>query len=134
MLLNEFKNKKILIVEDDSSSSQLLTEYFSLTGVKIVLAKTGNEAIHFFKKYAKEIDLILMDIKLPEKNGLKATQEIRLFNKHIPIIAQTASVSHEEVKSYLSSGMNDCIPKPYRQDEIINIVLKHLPKQKSLNV
>ncbi len=128
MFSNKLINKTILIVEDDVYSYELLKEYFLVTGAKIIHAKTGVEAIKCFKKQVKFIDLILMDIKLPQKNGLSATQEIRLFNKNIPIVAQTASVAHCEIETYLSSGMNAVISKPYRRTELLNIVLKYLPK------
>lgn len=131
MNYNNLKNKTILIVEDDPFSFELIHEYFSNTGVKIIHAKTGNDAIYCFKHSKRKIDLILMDIKIPEKSGIKATKEIRESDKKIPIIAQTANVIISEPNPYISSGMDDYILKPYKQKDLIEIVLKHLPKVKS---
>lgn len=120
-----FKNKKILIVEDDIFSKQLLNLFLSSTEAKLFYASTGAEAIDFCKKNA-DLDLVFMDIKLPEKSGIIASNEIRKFNKSLPIIAQTASVLKEELKTYLNSGMNDYITKPYTKEDILKIASKHL--------
>jgi len=125
MFLSKLNNKKILIVENDISSSQLLFEFFASSKAHIIHARNGNEAISILKKN-KDIDIILMDIKLPQKSGIWATKEIRRFNQNIPIIAQTASVLAQEIEQYKISGMNDFISKPYRQQEILNIVQKHI--------
>ena len=125
MYKNKLKNKTILIAEDDIFSFQLLSEYFSDTGAHIIHVKTGLEVIEMCKNI-QDIDLILMDIKLPEKNGIEATEIIRTFRKEIPILAQTAGIMSNEIESLFSTGINDFIRKPYNKFDILEKVLKLL--------
>jgi len=125
MFQKKLIDKRILIVEDDEGSKQLLFEFFSSTGAELFYANNGNDAISVVKTHPS-INLILMDIKLPEKDGLFATKEIRKFNNTVPIIAQSAYAFIEDIENVKSSGMNDFISKPYRQKEILELVLKHI--------
>lgn len=125
MYKNKLSNKIILIAEDDIFSFQLLSEYFSETGADIIHVKTGNEVIEMCKN-KEEIDLILMDIKLPGKTGIEAAKIIRTFRKEIPILAQTAGLLSNEIENLISSGINDYIRKPYNKFDILEKVLKLL--------
>ena len=77
----------------------------------------GKEAVELCMKN-KNIDLILMDIQMPEMNGLEATEEIKKFNKNIPIIAQTANAIMEERQKCLSAGCDDFVTKPVNISEL----------------
>ena len=125
MFKNQFQNKTILIVEDDPFSFMLLIEFLSITSAKILHAKNGIEAVKLAKK-KPDIDLILMDIKLPLKDGIEATKDIRRFRKNIPIIAQTANAMACEVEKFYASGINDYITKPYKQFDVLRKVQKFL--------
>lgn len=122
MYKNLLKNKTILIAEDDIFSFRLLTEYFSTTGADIIHAKTGTEVIEMCKN-KPNIDLILMDIRLPEKNGMEAATIIRTFRKEVPILAQTAGILSNEIDNLFASGINDYIAKPYQKNTILDKVL-----------
>jgi len=102
-----------------------LDAVFQGTGVKILFAKNGNEAIELCKNISG-IDLVLMDLKMPGTNGLKATQEIRKFNTKIPIIAQTAMASEEDKQNCLLVGCNDIITKPIEVFELMVLVNKYI--------
>jgi CheY-like chemotaxis protein len=78
---------------------------------KIIYARTGKEAVELCKNNPK-IDIILMDIKMPEMNGYEAAKEIRKFNKDVIIIAQTAFALAGDKEKVLNSGCNDYITKP----------------------
>ena len=125
MFKNKFQNKTILIVEDDPFSFMLLFEFLSITSAKILHAKNGIEAVKLAKKNP-DIDLILMDIKLPLKDGIEATKDIRRFRENIPIIAQTANAMACEVEKFYASGINDYITKPYKQFDVLRKVQKFL--------
>ncbi len=94
---------------------------------KILYAKTGNEAIELCRKNS-EIDIILMDIKMPEGNGYKATHEIRKFNEDLIIIAQTAYAQTRDKELAMEAGCNDYISKPIIKDELLKMI-NHLMKQ-----
>lgn len=123
--LYQWPNKRILIVDDEEVNAMFLDAVFQGTGVKILFAKNGNEAIELCKNISG-IDLVLMDLKMPGTNGLKATQEIRKFNTKIPIIAQTALVSEEDKQNCLLVGCNDIITKPIEVFELMVLVNKYI--------
>jgi CheY-like chemotaxis protein len=78
---------------------------------QILHAVNGNQAVELCRSISK-IDLVLMDIKMPEMDGLEATRQIRQFNKKIPIIAQTAFFMEIDPQKCLAMGCNDCVTKP----------------------
>ena len=113
----DFKNKTVLIVEDDESNYLFLKKTLEKKKIKTLHATNGEQAIEICH-LQKEIDLVLMDIQLPVLNGLEATIAIRLFNKNIPIIAQTAYAMLEDRDKCLDVGCNDFITKPIEYVEL----------------
>jgi CheY-like chemotaxis protein len=94
--------------------------------VHCAIAENGIEAIQMVKN--NNYDLVLMDINMPKKNGIEATQEIRSFNNNTPIIALTAVEVIEMRKQIFKSGMNDIIVKPYDINKFNQTLLKNLPQ------
>lgn len=117
----DWPNKVILIVDDEEVNAMFLDAVFHGTNAQLIFAKNGQEAIDLCKSISK-IDLILMDLKMPGTNGLKATKEIRKFNYKIPIIAQTALTSEEDKINCEKSGCNDMITKPIEVEELLKLV------------
>ncbi len=109
--LNLKSKKHILIAEDEDNNFLLLKIYLKDICAKIGHAKDGKQAIEYVKSH-DDIDLILMDIKMPNVNGVEAMYEIRKINSNIPIIAQTAFVMAEDKRKLMSYGFDDYIPKP----------------------
>jgi CheY-like chemotaxis protein len=120
-----WNNKVILIVEDEEVNGLFLEAVFHDTEARTLYAKNGFQAIELCKTISK-IDLILMDIRMPVMNGLKATQEIRKFNQNIPIIAQTALSLEEDRQQCLLAGCNDAVTKPIDVEELLFILNKYL--------
>jgi CheY-like chemotaxis protein/nitrogen-specific signal transduction histidine kinase len=120
----KWSDKVILIVEDEEVNGLFLEAIFQETGAQTLYAKNGLQAIELCKSINK-IDLILMDIRMPVMNGLKATKEIRKFNQMVPIIAQTALSLEEDRQNCLQSGCNDSIIKPIEVEELLNLVNKY---------
>ena len=112
------KKLKILIAEDDDISTQFLTIVIKDLVSEIIFAETGKETVNLCKKHA-DIDLILMDIKMPEMDGIQATKKIREFNKDIYIIAQTARALDGDREEALNAGCNDYIAKPINRDDLL---------------
>ena len=115
---------KILIAEDDKISEMLLQETMKLYSNKLLKATTGIEAVQVCRN-APDIDLVLMDIRMPEMDGYKATRQIREFNKEVIIIAQTAYGLPGDREKALENGCNDYIAKPIQQEQLHALVLKY---------
>lgn len=126
-LIPVWKNKKILIVEDDDSSYQYLWVLLVDTGAEIVRAENGEDAIKIFKQ-SPNINLILMDIRLPQLSGIDATKAIRAENKTIPIIAQSAYAFESDREIALKAGCNAFITKPIDRDDFFETIQLFLPE------
>ena len=119
-----WKNKVILIAEDDDPNYLYLEQLLAPTKAKIIWAINGQEAIDTCLK--NKVDLVLMDIKMPIKDGIEATKEIRQNGLNIPIIAQTAYAFSEDKEKALSSGCDHYISKPIDQFELLNLISQYL--------
>lgn len=115
--------KTILIAEVDDSNFLLLKTFLSESVENIIRVKTGYDAVETCKKNT-DIDLILMDIKMPKENGLVAIKKIREFNKQIPIIIESAYFDNANKEEAFASGCNDFITKPIKKDALINSINK----------
>jgi PAS domain S-box-containing protein len=120
-----WKDKVILIVEDDVVNYRFLEALLQDKAVQILHASNGLQAIELLKTISK-IDLVLMDLKMPEMDGIEATRQIRSFNKKVPIIAQTAFVMDNELKECHEAGCDDHITKPINIKEFLEKVDKFL--------
>ncbi|MFB5946983.1 PAS domain-containing hybrid sensor histidine kinase/response regulator [Albibacterium profundi] len=107
-------NVKVLIAEDNGVNLFLAKSIINQISPDAVIyeAKDGLEAVNIFK--SEEVDLVLMDVQMPNMNGLDATKEIRKVHKdvHIPILALTAGTTSEEIERCLAAGMDDFVAKP----------------------
>ncbi|HLO57440.1 MAG TPA: response regulator [Bacteroidales bacterium] len=106
-----WKDKVILVAEDDEINFKFLEAVLHDTSAQVLLARNGMEAVELCRTINK-IDLILMDIKMPEMDGFEATKMIRQFNRKVPIIAQTAFVMQDDLVKCQKLGCNDYITKP----------------------
>lgn len=116
--------KKILIVEDDEMSFIFLNQIFILTKSTIIRAKSGREALRIFRSDS-EIDLILMDIQLPDINGNDVTSDIRKIDKNIPIIAQTAGRTPQDIDAAIDAGASEVITKPFSMEYLLEVLKKY---------
>jgi CheY-like chemotaxis protein len=124
-LIKLWSNKNILVVEDDPASYEYLYEILSSAGCNVLHAGNGSEALNFFRG-SISIDLILLDIQLPEIDGYQIARSIRQTNTSIPIIAQTAHAMPEDRKKCLEAGCNDYLTKPIQYDLLIDTLKVHL--------
>lgn len=121
-----FSEFTIMIAEDTPYNYEYLYSILQKTGANILWAKDGIDVLKMYN--SSKIDLILMDIQLPEINGYEATEQIRKTNKTIPIIAQTAYAMADDKKKCLDSGCNEVLVKPIRMDEVLIALARHLNK------
>jgi len=113
----DWTEKTILIVEDNTANLYLLKTYLKKTNVNIVEIMDGKKAVDICLNN-KDIDLVLMDIKLPEMNGYDATMLIKQHRKDLPIIAQTAFAMEADVISATEAGCDDFLAKPIFQEKL----------------
>ncbi len=113
----------ILIAEDDETTFEYLDIVLEEIAGKIIHARNGKEAIKLCKENP-QLDLVLMDIKMPEMNGYEATREIRKFNRKLPIVAQTAFALVGDSDKALEAGCNDYISKPIDRIELMKLIQK----------
>jgi signal transduction histidine kinase len=121
-----FFNKTILLVEDDIYNAQYIKEILNNTSSEIIHCLLGKEAVQI--ALSQKIDIILMDIRLPDIDGYEATRQIRQHKPHIKIIAQTAYASISEKQIALDAGYNDYISKPINKDLFLAMIGRNLSK------
>jgi signal transduction histidine kinase len=118
-------DKTILIVEDESANLIYLKEVLKSTHINILKAINGEDAVRLFKKN-KNIDLVLMDIKLPKMDGYEASMKIKKINKKIPIILQSAfALNNEEINSF-HIWIDEQLTKPINPNALLNVLAKYI--------
>ncbi len=117
-------DKTILIAEDEEMNYLYLQEVLRETKTKIIWKPNGKEALSETQTNPK-IDLILMDIKMPQMDGYEATEKIRAFNNEVPIIIQTAYAMPSEKKKGFECGCNEYLEKPIKQRHLLDIIAKY---------
>ncbi len=120
-----WKDKTILIAEDEEVNYNLLETIILPTKAKIIWVRNGLDAVKACKE-SPEIDLVLMDIKMPELNGFEATKRIKKIRKSLPIIAQTAYAMSVDEDNCLRAGCDDYVSKPLRIDDFLNKINDYL--------
>jgi signal transduction histidine kinase/CheY-like chemotaxis protein len=121
-----FSNKTILIVEDDLYNAKYFKEILAGTGSDLLNATYGKEAVKI--ALAQPVDLVIMDIRLPDIDGYEAIREIRQYKPDLKIIAQTAYVSYYERQKAFDSGCNDYVCKPAKKELWLSVINKQLSK------
>ncbi len=127
---DDFSAYTILIVDDIEINIEIMIALLGSTGIKIDTATSGKDAVRKFRANPDRYALILMDMQMPEIDGLQATRMIReqpvLRAADIPIIAMTANVFREDIELCLQAGMNDHLGKPIDIQEVVSVLRKYL--------
>lgn len=117
----EWIGKKLLVVDDEELNWLFIRDLIQPTKAQLVWAKNGQEALEIYQRDSN-IDLILMDFRMPVMNGYEATMAIRSFDSGIPIIALTAYAQDEEKDLILHAGCNAFLSKPVRNEQLFKMV------------
>ncbi len=118
------KKLKVMVVEDDEISEQLLKHLVEPYAEDILVCHGGKEAVDTFRKHP-DVDLIFMDVKMPDMDGYAATREIRKFNEKVIIIAQTAFAQAGEGENAREAGCNDYLAKPIKIAFVQEIIKRY---------
>lgn len=116
-----WNDKKILVVDDEQMVHFFYREIFKDTGANLLHATDGKSSIEICRKNS-DLDIVLMDIQLPNLNGYEALSEIRKFNEEIPVIAQTAFALSADRETVLKAGFDEYVSKPINKYEITQII------------
>jgi CheY-like chemotaxis protein len=126
----DFSRYEIMLAEDVEVNREIVAAFLEDTGITIAMAVNGREALELYEAEPSRYDLILMDVQMPEMDGLEATRRIRALKapeaRDVPIVAMTANVFKEDVESCLESGMNDHIGKPITVEGLKAALAKYL--------
>ncbi|WP_082601260.1 PAS domain-containing hybrid sensor histidine kinase/response regulator [Ferrovum sp. JA12] len=130
----QLNNKNIILIEDNPLNQEITTNFLRMIGVHVTIANNGKEGLELINK--KQFDIILMDIQMPVLDGVATTKIIRNspeFNT-TPIIAVTANLLEEDIKMYLSIGINDYVPKPVNPEKLWDKLNKWISVKKTISL
>jgi CheY-like chemotaxis protein len=119
------KKTVVLVVEDDPTSGLLYGNFLELKGFEVMLVTNGRDAINAVTGNP-DIRIILMDIRLPEMDGIRTMQEIKKIRADIPIIAQTAYAMANDKKQLLQAGFDNYLSKPIKPAILYEVLLTYL--------
>jgi len=121
------ENKHVLVVEDNKINQMITKKILEKNKLFCKVADNGLDAIKLIQE--ENFDVVLMDIHMPGISGIEATQEIRKFNKKIPILALTAVTIDENLDDFYRAGFNEIIPKPFKTEEFFEKIYKTIENQ-----
>lgn len=127
------KQITLLLAEDDQNLSMLLKDFLEMIGYKVVLCRDGNEGLILFKN--RDIDLCILDIMMPVKDGFTLAEEIKKLNHDTPIIFLSAKTLQEDRVKGFKMGCDDYITKPFSTEELklrIEAILRRCKIQEQL--
>ena len=120
-----WQGKLILIVEDVEHNYMFFSALLKLTHAEVKITTDGLQAVEFCKNNPN-IDIVLMDLKLPKMTGLEAIKEIRKLRPDLPIIAQTAYAWVGQKEKVLNLGANEFLSKPVKRDDLLEVISKYV--------
>ena len=116
-----WSSRTCLLVDDNKDILTYLNRVLTDTGITILTARSGIEALEIIKNNM-DIDVVLLDMQMPEMNGIEATKEIRKIRRNLPIIAQTAFIFEDDKDIILEAGCDACLIKPIRKDHLLTVM------------
>ena len=117
------QDKKVLLVDDDMRNIYSITNILEQEGINVIPAYDGLESLQRLKEH-HDVDLVLMDIMMPNMNGYEAIQEIRKNPdwEHLPIIAVTAKAMNGDREKCMEAGASDYLTKPIQTDQLLSLM------------
>jgi PAS domain S-box-containing protein len=120
----QLQGLRLLVVEDNALNRQVVRELLGAEGAEVTLAEGGIDGVEFATRRPGEFDAVIMDVQMPDIDGMEATRRIRADQRFqsLPILAMTANVSHTDRVNCLASGMNEHVGKPIDMAEVIPLL------------
>ena len=115
----------LLVAEDNEINQLVIDDMLTTEGATLTLVGNGREAVETVAHTPHDFDLVLMDVQMPEMDGLEATRRLRLMAPDLPIIGQTAHALNDELEKCLQAGMTDTLTKPIDHEQLVDMVLSH---------
>ena len=130
--ITNLKGCTVLIAEDNKINQLIIVKMLKAHNANLIIAEDGKECVKYFKEHS--VDLIFMDIQMPEMDGIKATQAIRALpaGKTVPIIAMTANTLKQDIEHYLDIGMDGYLTKPFDKAKLNSLLNVYNPKNLNL--
>jgi CheY-like chemotaxis protein len=122
---HDWTGKNILVAEDENSNFELVRATLLRTKANIIRAKNGKEAVDYCLRN-EGVDLVLMDIRMPEMNGYEATEVIKAKQPELPVVSLTAYAMADDREKSIMAGCNDYISKPIKPNELIEKISVYL--------
>lgn len=125
--VNRIAGVRVLVVDDSDINREVATRILEAEGAHVFTADNGRQAVDWLRARPQGVDIVLMDIQMPEIDGHAATRAIReeLQLRALPVIALTAGAFKAQQEAALAAGMNDFLSKPYNVSQIISMVSRH---------
>ena len=123
--MNEKRNPNILVAEDVESNFLYIKAVLSKLNANVFWARNGIEVLDICEK-EKAMDLVLMDLQMPEMNGYEATQILKKKYPELPVVAQTAFAMSDDREKALDAGCDDYLAKPIKSKDLLIIAEKYL--------
>jgi two-component system, cell cycle response regulator DivK len=123
--IKNIKQKTILLVEDHKYNLLVLKKMLEGMGIVVISAENGKDAIEICRQN-NELDLILMDLKMPVMDGYHALEEIKKLRPGIRIIAETAYALAGDEKKILAAGFDDYLSKPITKENLVTVITRNL--------
>jgi len=115
---------KVLLAEDSKTNQELIKHFVEETGVEVVIVENGQEAVDYVNSH--EVDLVLMDMRMPVMNGVEATKALRSQGFTLPIYALTAENNPAKLHEYVEAGCNHCLTKPIDVPELHRVIKENV--------
>ncbi|MDI6698316.1 MAG: response regulator [Candidatus Saccharicenans sp.] len=133
-LLPEFRRKyNILLAEDNPVNQKVAVHLLQKKGHRVTVVENGRQALEILRK--EKFDLVLMDVQMPEMDGLEATRKIRerekVGNKHLPVVAMTAHAMKGDREKCLDAGMDDYLAKPLYPEELYRVIERAVARKRT---
>ena len=129
--LKDFAGCTVLVADDNDISMEIITELLTMNGLKVVAAANGREAVERFAASQEgSVQLVLMDVQMPELDGCEATRQIRQLARgdaaSVPILALTGNSSSDDVEAAMQAGMNDYMVKPVKMKLLAKMMSEYI--------
>jgi PAS domain S-box-containing protein len=122
-------DSRVLLAEDNESNQMVASEILSRLGVTLDIANNGRQAVEMVHASPEKYAAVLMDMQMPEMDGLTATRELRRTGCTLPIIAMTANAMKSDLEACLDAGMNDHVTKPIDRKALVQSLRRWLPRR-----